>query len=329
MYEYKELGLVNLKKMLREAYEGGYAVPALNFISVEQLNAIIDAMLIKESPVILLASPNLGHQLGFSMIARMAQAAADRITAEGKDVPLALHLDHGMSFEDCRKAIDYGFSSVMIDGSTLPVDENAALTARVVEYGHRYNVTVEAELGVLSGKEENLATEHKQRQSYTDPGLVESFVKQTNADCLAVSIGTNHGLVKMRPGPDGTLPPLRFDILGEIEKRLPGFPIVLHGASAIIPRYIDMINEFGGDVRNSQGIPVEQVAQAAEGAICKVNIASDGWIAAMALTRKILAEKKDSIDCRSFTLPIRRELSMLYQEKMDMLGSSGNHRLAV
>ena len=329
MYKYKELGLVNLNNMLGAAYKGGYAVPALNFISVEQFNAIIDAMLIKRSPVILLASPNLGNQLGFPMLARMAQAGTDRIASEGPSVPLALHLDHGMSFEHCRTAIDHGFSSVMIDGSALPFDENISLTAAVVEYAHKNDVTVEAELGVLSGQEEPLAAEHEQEQSYTDPELVESFVKQTGADCLAVSIGTNHGLVKMRPRPDGTLPPLRFDILEEIEKRLPGFPIVLHGASALIRRYIDMINEFGGDVGNSQGIPEEQVAQAAERAVCKVNIASDGWIAAMALTRKILAEKKDSIDSRSFTLPVRRELSMLYQEKMDLLGSSGNPRPAV
>ena len=320
MYTFHELGLVNMKRMLDDAYCGNYAVPALNFISIEQFNAIIDAMLQTRSPAILLASPNLHRQLGFHMIARMAQSGADRIKNEGRSIPLALHLDHGRTLAQCKTAIEYGFSSVMIDGSALPFEENIALTARVVEYAHAHDVSVEAELGVVSGAEEEGDIEHE--SAYTDPEMVETFIKETNADCLAISIGTSHGLVKIKPRADGTLPRLRFDILAEIERRVPGFPVVLHGASAIMPHYIDMINEFGGEVRETQGIPSEQIAQAATRAVCKVNIASDGWIAAMALTRKILSEKKRAIDSRAFTLAVRPELAKLYQGKIDVLGSA-------
>ena len=183
------------------------------------------------------------------MIARMAQSGADRIKDEGLSIPLALHLDHGMTLEQCKTAIEYGFSSVMIDGSALPFRENIALTARVAEYAHAHDVTVEAELGVLSGTEEEGGSDMEHENAYTDPEMVETFIQETNVDCLAISIGTSHGLVKMRPRSDGTLPRLRFDILAEIERRVPGFPVVLHGASAIMPHYIDMINEFGGEVR--------------------------------------------------------------------------------
>ena len=327
MYTFKELGLVNIKRMLEDAYDRNYAIPALNFISIEQFNAIIDAMLSKRSPVILLASPNLHKQLGFQMIARIAQSGVDRIRDAGESIPLALHLDHGMTYEQCTLAVEYGFSSVMIDGSALPFDENVALTARVVEYAHRYDVTVEAELGVLSGMEEEGSRGIEHANAYTDPEMVAAFINQTNVDCLAISIGTSHGLVKMKPDSDGVLPELRFDILAEIERRVPRFPIVLHGASTIMKHYVDMINDFGGDVTDTQGIPPEQVAKAAKHAVCKVNIASDGWIAAMALTRKILHEQRRSIDCRSFTLAVRPELARLYQDKMDLLGSSRASRL--
>ena len=328
MYRFQELGLVNMKRMLGAAYNGSYAVPALNFISIEQFNAIIDAMLNNLSPVILLVSPNLQQQLGFQMIARIAQSGADRIKQEGQSIPLALHFDHGMTFEQCKIAIEYGFSSVMIDGSALPFEENVALTARVVEYAHAHDVTVEAELGVLSGVEEEGSPGMQHENAYTDPKMVETFRMETNVDCLAISIGTSHGLVKMRPNSDGTLPRLRFDLLAEIERRVPGFPIVLHGASTIMQHYIDMINEFGGEVKETQGIPADQIAQASTQAVCKVNIASDGWIAAMALTRKILSEKKSSIDSRSFTLAVRPELTKLYQDKMDLLGSSHKCRVS-
>ncbi len=322
MYYYKELGLSNTKKMFDKAYEEGYAVPALNFVSIEQFNAIIDACKEKRSPVILLASPNLHRQLGSEMIARIAQSGVDRLHNEGAgDVQVALHLDHGMTYEQCVHAIQTGFSSVMIDGSALPFEENIALTRKVVEYAHEHDVTVEGELGVLSGQEE--AGSHSSGYShYTDPVLVEEFAGRTKVDSLAISIGTSHGLVKMKPNPDGTLPELRFDILADIQCRLPGFPIVLHGASAILPKYVEMINQYGGKLDETIGIPEEQVSKAAKMAVCKVNIASDGWIGALALTRKILAENPSAIDSRVFTLKVRPELADLYMHKIDVMGSA-------
>ncbi len=322
MYDYKELGLSNTKKMFEKAYREGYAVPALNFVSIEQFNAIIDACKEKRSPVILLASPNLHRQLGAEILARIAQSGVDRLRNEGAgEVPVALHLDHGMTFEQCMHAIEYGFSSVMIDGSALPFEDNIALTKKVAAYAHERDVTVEGELGVLSGAEE--AGAHDSGFSnFTDPAMVEEFVRRTNVDSLAISIGTSHGLVKMKPNPDGTLPDLRFDILADIAKRLPGFPIVLHGASTILPKYVEMINRYGGKLDETIGIPEEQVSKAAKMAVCKVNIASDGWIGALALTRKILAENPSAIDSRVFTLKVRPELADLYLHKIDVMGSA-------
>jgi fructose-bisphosphate aldolase, class II len=322
MYYYKELGLSNTKNMFEKAYKEGYAVPALNFVSIEQFNAIIDACKEKRSPVILLASPNLHRQLGAEMIARIAQSGVDRLQNEGAgDVQVVLHLDHGMTYEHCVHAIETGFSSVMIDGSALPFEENIALTRKVVEYAHDHNVTVEGELGVLSGQEES-GGHNSGFSHYTDPAMVEEFVRRTGTDSLAISIGTSHGLVKMKPNPDGTLPELRFDILADIQFRLPGFPIVLHGASAIMPKYVEMINQYGGRLTETIGIPEEQVTKAAKMAVCKVNIASDGWIGALALTRKILTENPSAIDSRVFTLKVRPELADLYMHKIDVMGSA-------
>ena len=253
MYKYEELGLINSNVMLKDAYAGKYAIPALNFISIEQLNAICDAMISKNSPVMLLVSPNLHRQLGSEMIARLAQATVDRIKHSGKHCRLALHLDHGMTYEQCVHAISTGFSSVMIDGSALPFEENVALTQKVVEYAHAHDVTVEGELGVLSGVEESITEGSQHEARYTNPLMVKRFVEETGVDCLAISIGTSHGLVKMKPNPDGSLPRLRFDILDEIESLIPGFPIVLHGASAIKREYIKMINEYGGVVQRLLG----------------------------------------------------------------------------
>lgn len=321
MYAYKDLGLVNCTDMFARAYAGGYAVPAFNFISIEQLNAIVDACLEKRSPVILLASPNLQRQLGREMLARVCQAGADRIRNAGAAVPMALHLDHGMTFEQCVEAVENGYSSVMIDGSALPFDDNVALCRKVVDYAHAHDVTVEGELGVLAGDEEGHGGGGDSR--YTDPAMVEEFVRRSGVDCLAVSIGTCHGLVKMKPNPDGTLPELRYDLLEDIQRRLPGFPIVLHGASAIMPEYIGMINAYGGSVASGAGVPEDQVTKAAGLAVCKVNIASDGWIAALALTRKFLAENPAAIDSRVFTLKIRPELAKLYMHKIDVMRSGG------
>lgn len=320
MYNYRELGLVNTREMFQKAYKEQYAVPAFNFISIEQYNAIIDAAAQKRSPVILLASPNLHKQLGYEIVARVVQAGTDRLKNMDMEIPVALHLDHGMSFEQCVAAVENGFSSVMIDGSALPFEENIAFTKRVVEYAHDRDVTVEGELGVLSGAEEE-GEENQGESSYTDPSMVEEFVKRTGVDCLAVSVGTCHGLVKLKVNDDGTLPELRYDLIEDMQKRLPGFPLVLHGASTIRPEWVDMINQYGGKVEQAVGIPEEQIEKAVEMAVCKVNIASDGWICALANTRRILAENPGAIDSRVFTLKNRPILKELYEHKIEIMGS--------
>ncbi len=321
MYHYTELGQVNTKDMFQKAYKEGYAVPAFNFISIEQFNAIIDAVMEKRSPVILLASPNLHRQLGFEMLARIVQSGIDRIHNCGMDIPVALHLDHGMTFQQCVDAVEFGFSSIMIDGSALPFEENIALTEKTVAYAHRHGVTVEAELGVLSGAEES-GEEEQAESLYTDPAMAEEFVKRTGCDSLAISIGTCHGLVKIKPDPNGNLPELRYDILEDVMKRVPGFPIVLHGASAIDPRFVDMINAYGGHIEAVAGIPEEQITKASRMGVCKVNIATDGWISALANTRKILAENPGAIDSRIFTLKNRDLLREVYLHKIDVMGSA-------
>lgn len=321
MYHYSELGQVNTKLMFQKAYEGGYAIPAFNFVSIEQFNGIMDAVIEKRSPVILLASPNLHKQLGYEMLARIVQSGTDRIRNAGLDIPVALHLDHGMTFAQCVDAVEFGFSSIMIDGSALPFKENAALTKKTVEYAHRHGVTVEAELGVLSGAEED-GDEGHHESLYTDPAMVEEFVGETGCDSLAISIGTCHGLVKIKANPDGSLPELRYDILEDVMRRVPGFPIVLHGASTIEPRFVDMINSYGGHIEAVAGIPEEQVTKAAGMGVCKVNIATDGWISALANTRKILAETPGAIDSRVFTLKNRGLLKEIYLHKIDVMGSA-------
>ena len=321
MYHYTELGQVNTKDMFQKAYKEGYAVPAFNFISIEQFNAIIDAVMEKRSPVILLASPNLHRQLGFEMLARIVQSGINRIHNCGMNIQVALHLDHGMTFQQCVDAVEFGFSSIMIDGSALPFEENIALTEKTVAYAHRHGVTVEAELGVLSGAEES-GEEEQAESLYTDPAMAEEFVKRTGCDSLAISIGTCHGLVKIKSDPNGNLPELRYDILEDVMKRVPGFPIVLHGASAIDPRFVDMINAYGGHIEAVAGIPEEQITKASRMGVCKVNIATDGWISALANTKKILAENPGAIDSRIFTLKNRDLLREVYLHKIDVMGSA-------
>lgn len=321
MYHYTELGEVNTRNMFEKAYKLGYAVPAFNFISIEQFNAIIDAGIEKKSPLILLASPNLHKQLGYELIARVVQSGIDRIHNQGLDIPIPLHLDHGMTFQQCVDAVEFGFSSIMIDGSALSFEENMALTKKTVEYAHRHDVTVEAELGVLSGAEEN--NEKGNLESlYTEPEKVEQFVNETGCDSLAISIGTCHGLVKIKANPDGTLPELRYDILEDVMRRLPEFPIVLHGASTIEPRFVEILNAYGGHIESVAGIPEDQIQKAAKMGICKVNIATDGWISALANTRKILAENPEAIDSRIFTLKNRDLLKEIYLHKIDVMGSA-------
>lgn len=322
MAHYKYFGFTNLELMLEKAYKEKYAVGAFNFISVEQLNGIADALIEKKSPAILLASPNLCQQYEFEMIVRMAQAAVDRISHHGIAPQVALHLDHGMTFKHCETAIANGFSSVMIDGSSLPFYENIRITKQVVDFAHQYGVSVEGELGVVSGAEE-IGMDAVAENYYTDADQVKEFVEETGVDCLAISIGTCHGLVKMKPLANGSLPELKFSILDKISELLPGFPIVLHGASNIPTAYVDMINQYGGSISQTIGIPDAQIKKAVEKAVCKVNIASDGWITGLALTRKILSENPAAIDSRVFKNKIRPFMKDLYLDKIELFGSAG------
>jgi len=319
--KYKEFGFVNTKEIFKKAYNEKYAIPAFNFVCLEQMLAIVEACMETNSPFILQSSANVRKYIGPIMVQRMAQACVETMEQNGKRVPMALNLDHGLTFEDCKSCVDWGFSSVMIDGSALPYKKNIELTSKVVEYAHKYNVSVEGELGVLSGVEDEITNAESH---YTDPALVEDFVKSTGVDSLAISIGTSHGVVKMKIKKGDPFPTLRFDILGEIEKRLPYFPIVLHGASAILAEYVDMINQYGGKLEDAQGIPESQIIQAAKTAVCKINIASDGWIAATAAVRKVLTENPAVIDPRKFLSAAREEMRSLYIRKIkDIFGCAG------
>jgi len=318
---YKQIGFVNTREMFAKAYKGGYAVPAFNFVALEQMLAIIDACVGTDSPFILQSSANVRRMLGAPIVRHLAAGGMELVRQSGKNIPVAFHLDHGETYEDCVASIEDGFSSVMIDGSAHPFDKNVELTARVVEYAHRYDISVEGELGVLSGVEEGVT--HSESR-FTDPTMVEEFVKSTGVDSLAISIGTSHGVVKVKVAPGQPVPPLRFDILDEVSRRLPGFPIVLHGASAISSKHVAMVNQFGGNITQAQGIDEEQVRRAVKSSVCKVNVASDGWIAMTAATRRALAENPQSIDPRVFLKASRREMAEVYMHKTrDVLGSAG------
>ena len=327
MVSYKDLGLVNSREIFAKAMQGGYAIPAFNFNNMEQLQAIIQACVAQKSPVILQVSQGARKYANQTMLRYMAQGAVEYAKELGCEIPIVLHLDHGDSFELCKSCIEYGFSSVMIDGSHLPYDENVALTKKVVDYAHQYDVTVEGELGVLAGVEDEVSAENS---TYTRAEDVEDFVKKTGVDSLAISIGTSHGANKFRPeqctrNADGILipPPLRFDILAEIEKRIPGFPIVLHGSSSVPQDQVAIINKFGGAMKDAIGIPEEQLRQAAKSAVCKVNIDSDGRIVMTAAVRQVLAEKPAEFDPRKYLGPARDNLKALYEHKIvNVLGSA-------
>jgi fructose-bisphosphate aldolase class II len=301
--------------------KNGYAVPAYNFNNMEQLQAIITACVKSRSPVILQVSKGAREYANPTLLRWMARGAIEMMKEmTDKPIPVALHLDHGDSFELCKSCIENGFSSVMIDGSHLPYEENVKLTRQVVEYAHKYDVTVEGELGVLAGIEEHVTSE---KSHYTNPDDVEDFVKKTGVDSLAISIGTSHGAYKFKLKPGQPIPPLRFDILEEIEKRIPGFPIVLHGASSVLQEYIEMINKYGGKMENAVGIPEEQLRRAAKSAVCKINIDSDGRLVMTAIIRKIFAEKPQEFDPRKYLGPAREELIKMYIRKnVEVLGSA-------
>ena len=327
MVNYKDLGLVNSREIFAKAMQGGYAVPAFNFNNMEQMQAIIQACVAQKSPVILQVSAGARKYANQTLLRYMAQGAVEYARELGYEIPIVLHLDHGDSFEICKSCIEYGFSSVMIDGSSLPYDENVALTKKVVDYAHQYDVTVEGELGVLAGVEDEVAAENS---TYTRVEDVEDFVKKTGVDSLAISIGTSHGANKFRPeqctrNADGILipPPLRFDILAEIEKRIPGFPIVLHGSSSVPQDQVAIINKFGGALKDAIGIPEEQLRQAAKSAVCKVNIDSDCRLVMTATVRQVLAEKPAEFDPRKYLGPARDNLKLMYEHKIvNVLGSN-------
>ena len=329
MTSYKELGLVNSKKLFEKAVKGGYAIPAYNFNNMEQMQAIIQACVETKSPVILQVSSGARKYANANLLRNMARGVVEYAHELGYDIPIVLHLDHGDSFELCKDCIENGFSSVMIDGSALPYDENVALTKKVCEFAHSQKdyVTVEGELGVFAGVEDDGSAE---QSHYTNPADVEDFVKKTGVDSLAISIGTSHGAAKFKPeqctnNADGVLipPPLRFDILEEIEKRIPGFPIVLHGSSSVPVEYVKIIEQFGGHIPGSVGIPADQLRKAAKSAVCKINIDSDGRLAMTAIIRKVLAEKPEEFDPRKYLGPARDELKKLYMHKnVNVLGSA-------
>jgi len=321
MVSYKDLGLVNTKEMFKKAMAGKYAIPAYNFNNMEQLQAIIQACVETKSPVILQVSKGARSYANQTMLRYMAQGAVEMAKELGCNVPIALHLDHGDSFELAKSCIETGFSSVMIDGSHLSYEENIALTKKVVEFAHKYDVTVEGELGILAGIEDEVSASHS---SYTNPDDVEDFVKKTNVDSLAISIGTSHGAYKFKVKPGESVPPLRFDILTEVEKRIPGFPIVLHGASSVPQQLIEEINAYGGKMENAVGVPEEQLRKAATSAVCKINIDSDGRLAMTAAIRKVLKDKADEFDPRKYLGPARDSLKQLYIHKnKNVLGSAG------
>lgn len=322
MIHYSELGFVNTREMFKDAMKNGYAVPAYNFNNMEQLQAIITACVKSRSPVILQVSKGAREYANPTLLRWMAKGAIEMMKEmTDKPIPVALHLDHGDSFELCKACIDNGFSSVMIDGSHLPYEENVELTRKVVEYAHKYDVTVEGELGVLAGIEEHVASD---KTHYTDPNQVEDFVKRTGVDSLAIAIGTSHGAYKFKLKPGEPIPPLRFDILEEIEKRIPGFPIVLHGASSVLQDYVDIINKYGGKLENAVGIPEDQLRRAAKSAVCKINIDSDGRLVMTAIIRKILSEKPSEFDPRKYLGPAREELIKMYILKNEKVLGSAN-----
>ena len=330
MVSFKELGLVNTREMFAKAIKGGYAIPAFNFNNMEQLQAIIKAAATTKSPVILQVSKGARNYANQTLLRYMAQGAVEYAKELGWEHPqICLHLDHGDSYELCKSCVDLGFSSVMIDGSSLPYDENVALTKKVVEYAHAHDVTVEGELGVLAGVEDEVASEVSH---YTKPEEVIDFTQKTGVDSLAISIGTSHGAYKFTPEQctkdpkTGRLvpPPLAFDILDAIMEKLPGFPIVLHGSSSVPQEYVDIINANGGALPNAVGIPEGQLRKAAKSAVCKINIDSDSRLAFTAAVRKVFAEKPAEFDPRKYCGPARDMMEQLYIHKIkEVLGSDG------
>lgn len=308
--------LVTTKEMFKKAYDGGYAIGAFNVNNMEIIQGITEAASELKSPVILQVSKGAREYANHTYLVKLVEAAIKLYP----EIPIALHLDHGDSFELCKSCIDGGFTSVMIDLSSKSFEENVEGTKKVVEYAHAHGVVVEAELGTLAGIEDDVKVEEG-KQSYTDPSMVEEFVTKTNCDSLAIAIGTSHGAYKFKPG---TNPQLRFDILEEVSRRIPGFPIVLHGASSVPQEFVKMVNEYGGNMPNAIGVPEDQLRHAAELSVCKINIDSDIRLAMTGNIRKYFAEHPDHFDPRQYLKPARAAVKEMVAHKIkDVLGSAG------
>ena len=320
------MALVTTTEMFRKAYDGGYAIGAFNVNNMEIVQGITEAASELRSPVILQVSKGARAYANHTYLVKLVEAAIE----VNPDLPVALHLDHGDSFELCKSCIDGGFTSVMIDMSSKPFEENIEITRKVVEYAHEHGAVVEAELGTLEGVEDEVVVEAGQA-SYTRPEEVEEFVSRTGCDSLAIAIGTSHGAYKFRPeqctrNEDGILvpPPLRFDVLEEVTRRLPGFPIVLHGSSSVPQEFVEMVNTYGGNMPNAIGIPEDQLRQAAKSAVCKINIDSDIRLAMTANIRKHFAEHPDHFDPRQYLKPARQAVKdMVARKIVNVLGSDG------
>lgn len=322
-FNYKELGLSNTKEMFAAANEKGYAVPAFNFNNMEQMKAIVEACAEMGSPVILQVSGGARNYINKEVVPYMAQAAVALARSKGSDIPIALHLDHGNSFELIKDCVDYGFSSVMIDASHHSFEENVAISKEAADYAHKFDVTVEAELGVLAGIEDEVEAEE---HVFTQPDEVEEFVKKTGVDSLAISIGTSHGAHKFKPGDD---PKLRLDILEEVEKRIPGFPIVLHGSSSVPAKYVAELKEFGGQIKDAIGIPDEQLRGAAKSAVAKINVDTDGRLAFTSAIRKVFGTNPAEFDPRKYLGPAEKEMKDYYKIKIvNVFGSEGAYKKA-
>lgn len=308
------MSIVTTTEMFKKAYKEGYAIGAVNVNNMEIIQGIMEAAGELRSPVILQVSNGARKYAGHNYIVKLVEAA----TIQYKDIPVALHLDHGADFEMCKSCIDGGFTSVMIDGSQYSFKENIELTKKVVDYAHERGVVVEGELGQLAGVEDDVNVEH---HSYTKPEEVEEFVSKTGVDSLAIAIGTSHGAFKFKPG---TKPQLRFDILEEVSKRLPEFPIVLHGASSVSAKYVDIINSNGGKLKDAVGIPEDMLRKAAKSSVCKINIDSDIRLAMTAGVREALVENEDMFDPRVYLKQGRAYVKELVEHKMvNVLGSNG------
>ncbi|MFO7795994.1 MAG: class II fructose-bisphosphate aldolase [Promethearchaeati archaeon] len=327
MISYKELGFKNTKRMFEVALKGNFAVPGYNINNLEQLQAIINGCGKSRSPVIIQISKGARDYANQTMLRYLGQGAVEMANELGYKIPIALHLDHGDSFELCKSCIDHGFSSVMFDGSHLAYEDNIKLTKKVVEYAHKNDVSVEAELGILAGIEEHVKSEEHR---YTDPEKVEDFVKRTQCDSLAIAIGTSHGAYKFKVEKKEDIPELRFDILKEVKKRLGDFPIVLHGSSSVLQNYVKIINDFGGALEKAFGIPESQLRKATEYGVSKINIDTDGRLVFTAMVRKYLSENPDVFDPRKYLGLARDELTkMILRKNKEVLGSAGMADLLV